>query len=569
MPLKREDKPPKSTSESPRRQKSRTKEAPRRQGSKRISSTSDITDDDSKSTRKGRRKSTKSEKDDEREEQERGVQNEEFNKSFIDQFLDHDVVGHDSASERGSPYGTRKSKISSLRDYKAGLKKGFREDHVNRAGALRKMQSVPSIGSRSGDLVEVIDVIVTDNDDPADKPGSAKSKKSKKLAKTKKRSSKNKDKDEPYNSKDKDEPKKEEIEIPKEALREGLPHVTLNDLPRQSALKIDEERHKVLDRKGPTEKSGHLKKSMSLSNLDKISYDLADKALLVTRLKTLSNSKDEADHDDKVSLKTKEKDKSDGQSTSTAGKKSRTKKQKTTSSSKGRDPSTSVRNITDSKPGVPTAGRWSSVPHGLGTEESTTETPKSAKKGKVMSSPTKKSKKSGKKKGLKDHDDDEDNDNEIIDIISPPRVPVRKLSRQPREWQSTPNFSNDRGNNVAKPVSQRSSLGHDIAEGVILEVPDDISVCSELTDIHSIDIAEASPRKPKRNNKLSSISEIGASAADDDLTKDSSLHRSRRWESKRNDASAIDSLKSPMRPVESLKDEKKKRGWIRRFPFMK
>jgi len=480
--------------------------------------------------------------------QEEEMDFEELNKSFLDKFLDHDVEAQDSASQLiTSPGGTPKKKKFDVQQYKAGLTDVPVQDSESkprtapklRPASMKKMKSVPALGSRTDGLVA---------------PIKSPKKKTKKTGKTKKGSSKKKEK---KMSKDDD------IEKSANALKSEMVHekLTLQDLPRQSATKIES-----TDR---WEMSCKLKKSKSLSNLDRRAYDIDDRQLLVQRLKALSNAQDQPDHDCKMASK--------GSASKLKSPGTKSKKKKLTDSSKGLQSFKSLRNLEASRPaGFQMEGRWSSVPGGLGILNDD-----ECVKFESMASPTsKKKKKSSKSRESKSAIADEDD--EIIDIVSPPLKPMRKNSRRPGEKmkdlkriaRSTPNLGS------ADRVGIRVSHGHSIAEGSILEVPDDSTVCSELTDVYSVDLTEASsasPRKKKKNDKskLKAISESATSwgelSLSDSMTKDKRVHLKKRWDTPNQGADGLDGLKSPLRVTDEIPDkEKKKFAWLKnKLPFMK
>lgn len=176
-------------------------------------------------------------------------------------------------------------------------------------------------------------------------------------------------------------------------------------------------------------------------------------------------------------------------------------------------------------------------------------------------------------------------------LRSPPPKPIRKLSRPP-DQTSTP-----------EATTQRPNAAHltpaPIAEGSILEVPDDSSVYSDVTDMFSLEPIEPEPRRNHQQN-LSRIDEAqtclhgtGASWADlsisgpsnavdegengttaSALSRNRRMHVSRRWQSSPNMGAIQDMLISPSRGAckDDNDSEKIRTGrfrWMKRLAFMK
>ena len=471
---------------------------------------------------------------------------EDMNKSFIDQFLDGDVDDNDSAPHLLiSPGGTAKNNYD-VQKYKAALgdlpieasqtklriepeflhssQRIILHDPLKRS-KLKKMKSVPNLDRRSNDLVKLFV-----GDESGANASSSKKKKSKKERKSKKESPRKKGKNE-----------RNTRHVP------GLERLTLLDLPRQSLRKIEQDEVSTSPLR--------LQKSKSLSNLDVRAYNIEDRLKLVERLKALSNSEDRPTVDAVIAEKV-------------SGKQNKKKKSKSLPKS--------TKSLKDSS-------RRSSIKIGAKLEENETfEKHTSDNKFSPSSVSVRK-----KKNPVKDVDG----------IASPPSKPTRKKSHKPSELSpskpvrkvSRPPNESSPPNDVSKKseksnddddndrVGLRIRRGESIAEGSILEVPDDDSVCSELTDIYSVELMkERNLNKDKSNKNLSSINEADTTSGDpnnadlcsfgDSMTQDKELHLSNRWDHPSATESGSEGLKSPTRPVET----KKHFGWLsKKLPFMK
>jgi hypothetical protein len=470
---------------------------------------------------------------------------EDMHKSFLDQYLDGDVDDNDSAPHLIiSPGGTAKSNYN-VQKYKATLgdfpidssqtklriepeflhssQRIILHDPLKRS-KLKKMKSVPNLDRRSNDLVKLFVA-----DESGTKASSSKKEKSKKERKSRKESPTKKEKKNERHTR----------HVPGLAHQERL---TLLDLPRQSLRKIQQDEIST----NPLS----LKKSKSLSNLDVRAYNIEDRLKLVERLKALSNSGYRSIHDGviagKVSGKQNKKKKSKSLSKSTKSLKDPSMRRSLKIDTKLQDGETFEEPLSDNKfsPPVNVGGKKH---HDKDVEETASPPSKPLRKG--------------------SHKPSE----------SPPSRPTRKMSRPPNEslppkdvsmeYQESNGDDNDR-------VGIRIAHGESIPEGSILEVPDDDSVCSELTDIYSVELTrERKLNKKKSNKNLISINEADVSRdqpnnADlcsfgDSMTQDEELHLSHRWdnptaaESGLDRLDRLDRLKSPSRPVET----KKHFGW--------
>jgi hypothetical protein len=471
-------------------------------------------------------------------------------KPFIDKFLDHDVEQDDSESRVVvSPGGTVKTttkddifgyKVTLLGDstteasmsklrmepnFMSPSKRTIVHDSISRRDAMRKMKSVPNLRVHSEKLVELF--VAENKPQPSPAPSSTpkahKRKSSKKLSKESKEMTKTKKKK----------------------------HVT--DVCLSSS--------KALLRHSATEvgfgRALNFRKSKSMSCIDQRSLHTVDRQLLVQRLESLSpQSTIRKTQHHQPTLKrqpkvpsTEKKQKAKSASPVKCPKTTPTaeKKRKCKSEHVQDIPSTprSLKFTDTGRPFSLSGDRWR---HGVSHSKSST------------------SKQSNKKHS-------NESEEEIFELSSPPLQPQRKASRDPslQDWReaskSTPNLlPNDRANADSRAFK---ATGDFVAEVSILEVPDDNSICSELTDAHSeVYVVQESPRK-KGGRKLKAINEATSSFNDvdhsvsDSLTKDKTLHLSRRWDDSKKNTMRVSAPQTPRRNDEEHGKDKKI-GWLKK-----
>lgn len=554
----------------------------------------------SRSSRKRRPKS-ESKARSEKAANEKEMDMEELNKSFLDKFLDHDVEANDSASQLLSPGGTKVEKLD-MDEYKASLVDGpiedsicklriapdflessqrlILQDPVGRRDGMKKMKSVPTLGSPSKRLVELF--LKEDPTFPVveEKRKSKAASKKVKVEKSKskgtedatKRKTEKKKKTKATNSKSK-KTSKESKNRKENGTRASSPEkITLKDLPRQttekdSAKKVGGSLRPRLDRK--------IQKAKSLSNLDARSYDTTDKLILVERLKSLSKTNTKTDPPTEI-----------GKCTCAAIKSPTVKR---TKSKKSPVSSSSV----------------------LQSNEGGTGVLDDHAKARFRSPRSEEIKRLSRKTSQATTSDESSGDDEIIEVSKSQRKSPSKSSHK----QGSTKSSNVRPSSTSKlesssarrsgpgltmpptralsvrSITQRSlsvqSTTQTIAEGSVLEVPDNSSVCSELTDIFLVDLMDHSSteghtkRKIQKQKSFNSqgLSTIGerstTSWADlsnsDSITKDGRLHLSRRWASQpRLDVDGRNhALKSPKRTDDKVGKKKGLKRFMTNLPFMK
>jgi hypothetical protein len=639
------------TKKSPRRQKSlRSEQKLTRQGSLRRKKkpsrqTSDISDGSrvSKSSRKSKKKSKTDAVEHDGE-----LSLEDLTQSFLDQFLDRDVDGNDSASQMkirseefkeykasliDAPIENSASKLRIQPEFLESSQRMILQDpKVNRRDGMKKMKSVNSIQDPSPALKDLYD---GENPKPENfdvtSPKPEKATKPPKKGSKKNGKKKNKDKKSQCPKKGKQAAAKQK-ETPAEPLTPEPPastaeespvvdRVTLKDLPRQRKDKTEE----VKTPKPLSFKRDKLTKMKSMSQLDKRAYDVADRLLLVARLKTLTNDAPPSPACSPEDSGMAKKPVSERITVQEQG----TPKKDPPRTSELHTPSSRKPKIA-TKPKTPLAtqsararnlsecgGRWSNVPEGVGaglldtshkTPMSEVSKPKSSKKkheipklpfGSVESASA------GKDQDILSRHEFEDS----LVCSSPPTPPVRKLSRGPMQdkkkskredmrkemsrWSSVPTKL---GSPVTPQKTPSRPVSVKISEESIIEVGDDDSVCSELTDGFSFEPMEPEyPRKVKSSRGLSEIKEnsedhqkaslMGTSWADlshseeteaskaSNFSKERRMHLSKRWQSTSNLSAAVnpDFLKSPVRGIESRKKKgsHERFGWLKKLPFVK
>jgi hypothetical protein len=637
-----------NTKKSPRRQKSlRSEQKLTRQGSLRRKKkpsrqTSDVSDG-SRVSRSSRKSKKKSKTDFVEHDGELSL--EDLKKSFLDQFLDRDVNANDSASQmkiRSEEFKEYKASlidapiensVSKLRIQPAFLENSQRmilqDPTVNRRDGMKKMKSVNSIQDPSPALKDLYD-----GENPKQEnvdvtsPNPEKATKSPKKGSKKNGNKKNKNKISQSPKKGKEAAAKEKVapepltpEPPASANEESLvvDRVTLKDLPRQRKDKTEE----VKIAKPLSFKRDKLTKMKSMSQLDKRAYDVADRLLLVARLKTLTNDAPPSPVCSPEDSGMAKKPMSERITVQEQG----TRKETPPRNTELYTPSSRKPKIA-TKPKTPLAtqsaralnlsecgGRWSSVSEGLGAgllvaqkvPMSEVSKPKSFKKKHEIPKllfDSVGSASGGKDQDMLSRDDFEDS----LDCVSPPTPPVRKLSRGPMQdnneskredmrkqmsrWSSVPTKL---GSPVTPQKRPSRPASVKISEESIIEVGDDDSVFSELTDGFSFEPMEPEyPRKVKSSRGLGEIREnsehqkaslMGTSWADlshseeteatkaSNFSKERRMHLCKRWQSTSNIAVDVNSdfLKSPVRGIESRKKKgsHERFGWLKKLPFGK
>jgi len=570
----------KSRSESPRGRK------------KRDDNGSDTGSKTSRASRRGgKRKPHKGDRGDE-------LTVDDLKKSFLDKYLDGDIEAHDSASQVDISKELYKASLHSAPVENSSTKLRLEPELLelsqriilqdpakpNRRDGLKKIKSVPAMSDPSPALKDLYDPVIPMGDrfaKSAKKPGSKAGKKKKKGAK-----------------KQKDGTKKEAkpVKIPESIPLDSGSHidrVTLKDLPRF--------REESLVENSPPARRDALTKMKSCSNLDRRSYDVKDRLLLMKRLKSLTNDAPSSPTDDFAAPK-------------------KPLSERITMSEKGSRHGTPIRNVGENSPGgrkskaklqspksapgrkglVNSNGRWKSVPRGLGSDLHSTPkrssvdpdgiSPRKGGKG-LPSLPFDSMGASSKHKVSSGNNPDDSPDH-----CAPPSVPKRKTSRNPSE-----NIQNAISSHTKPSPKRKKKKGKNkhmrpipmtIGEGSILECnPDDGTVCSDITDGFSMESWEVEQyRAAKRKSDLQRINEeenseksshhmrakFGESWGDlsfsdnaSNFSVDKRQHLSKRWQSTPNMKVDDDVLKSPVRgKVEPA--GKKRFGWLKKkIPFGK
>ncbi|KAL3908212.1 MAG: hypothetical protein SGILL_008568 [Bacillariaceae sp.] len=599
-------KPERKTVTKPVRKRSKTKSKETETETENRKETGQLKTSKPKRTRSGTKKNKKGKKTSSPDLRNAGkkVIHEVTEKPFIDKFLDHDLSPDESMSERVvvSPGGTAKTKTrDEVQEYKATLQAempiedsfsklritpGFMSssrrmmlhDSFPRRDEIRKMRSVPNLRVHSDMLVELF--VAESKPIPGPPPitppsastvRSPKKKKAKKSSKATRSSQKKK----------------------KKTVAEK-PLASLTDLPRQAPPNVADGRAQMF----------YFQKSKSLSNLDNRSFNSDDRELLVSRLKSLSmslgnlsvpvkrtprNSPAPTRPKKVRSLDKKSKDKATTANTerSVRGEPETRRPKKSLSTEKKRknkseqargiSASQSMRNFDTMRPfslsGDRFAKAMSLTPKQQGKKHNRGSDDEEIIELSATAPPLPPRRKASRDPSLQDWKDISHR------TPNPPVQPRRKASRDPslQDWknfsQSTPNLS--RGKTRGKTIMPKSTRGIGIAEGDILEVPDDTTVCSELTDAHSeyfetID----SPKKKGKKKKLTAITEASPSTSglslSDSLTKDTSLHLTRRWDNPRKDANVTSPPPTPRRHNDDDDDDdgtavkEKKFAWLKK-----
>jgi hypothetical protein len=576
---------------------------------------------------------------------------EDLHKSFLDQFLDGDVDADDSASQLLSPQSSKQHHEK----YKASLSDAPIENSIgllrlepefldssqrmilqdpsksaSRRAMLTKMKSVPTMGSPSLALMDLYDSpkaeqksVKTTNTGSKAK-GRKKSRKSaggenppsdqscKKSPgsglKTPKSTKKKKGASTPKGS------KTEAKATPKSKMVEEIPTAdkpTLKDLPRERIDKAEDDKKLRL-----LANAGRIKKTRSLSNLDKRAYDVADRLLLVQRLNSLTNYASPSPDDGTGIKKPSSERIIRGQRLTPI----RDRQPSTPSTRKSRASSKKTPFIVQSAPTRNkqlTNGHWSSVPRGLGaslaspTKDEATQAskPKSSRSG--FSPFSRGSKAAASERygfpllpfGSSDTSEGNAKQSKAsqpisdigdgLDFASPPSKPVRKNSRQPdnlREtmrmsrWSSTPMRLGSAPSSPRKQQQHVRPVPVVIGEGSILDIAEDNTVCSDITDAFSLDVSEPeihrsfmmAPNLDKieepsvdtswgalsHSSKKSSKTEVTSS------TQDKKRHLTSRWESSRDfTADGSGTPKTPTRRQETVEKtpQSKRFGWLKKI----
>ncbi|KAL3918083.1 MAG: hypothetical protein SGILL_004408 [Bacillariaceae sp.] len=485
---------------------------------------------------------------------------ESIKKAFIDKFLDHDVETADDSISRVviSPGGTAKTRTKDdVKQYKATLlgdapiedsinklriepdwvspsKRAILQDPIPRRDEMRKMKSVPNLRVPSDKLVELFVAEAKPLPAPPSAtpktPKKKKSKKSSKGAKDAKTASK----------------KKKKKATADKPVDKSL--TSLDDLPRQSPTRIPDKRALM---------ASNFQKSKSMSHIDQRSLHTVDKQLLVQRLQSLSPELATRKTLQKPAAPTRQEKALSVQKKKTT--KSPTKRpEKAPTAEPKRKCKSDQADMISSKPrstkfadtGRPfclSGDRWKQ-----GVTRSKSMNPKQSK-----------------------NTSSDDAIEEIVELSSPPLQPRRKASRDPslNEWKTAPKSTP----NLLAPGQRSGEVRHFksarnvIAEGSILEVPDDSTICSELTDAHSEffeSVASSKKKKAKKKKKLKAINEAKASfeeaetSISDSLTKDKTLHLSRRWDNPRRSTDKASAPQTPKRNTGGAGRDKL--GWIKK-----
>ncbi|KAG7338928.1 hypothetical protein IV203_034599 [Nitzschia inconspicua] len=450
-------------------------------------------------------------------------------KSSLDQFLDHDIEATVSDHLTTTPNGTSRRQADAVILSKAAE---LRQSHGHR-GEMRKMKSLPNIGVTSDELMQSFKAKY----ETKEKPDTKKSKKSK--SKNPSKNAKRTKKTESNTVRKKDNFRSDDLCATQKPVERSTPsHASSRD--------------------GLSQLNMELQKSKSMSNLSERILDVEDRDLLVQRLKMLSTPNTSIDGHLQID--------------STSVLKRSFKRSISKNSNKEKRPtgllqkSQSLRYAETSKPVSLLAGaRWSSASRGLSLDCDTEEEL-------FPFGTAKKNKSSG------------DELEEIIELAAPPQKPRRKnsinklLSERKSQSRNTLNFGAIGTTIDATRKLKPSSVGT-VVEGSILEISDNGTVCSELTDVQSVDVEKPVSKKSKK--QLSSIIERRSSLGEltsDSLTKDVESHKRRRW----GDTPLCDSgwnspLQSPQRRnnPEGENQERqnptavKKFDWIKKkLPFM-
>jgi hypothetical protein len=143
-------------------------------------------------------------------------------------------------------------------------------------------------------------------------------------------------------------------------------------------------------------------------------------------------------------------------------------------------------------------------------------------------------------------------ENEKIELSSPPLQPHRKASRDTTysgflcPSRSLPQLRTATASTTTEFIRQLTlSYSGGIAEDSILDIPDDTSVCSELTDLHSLDTnRSAESRQMVVNENKLSFRQLTS----DSPSKNVDLHKRMRWDNSRKDIDGLQSLRVPKPP---------------------
>jgi hypothetical protein len=259
----------------------------------------------------------------------------------------------------------------------------------------------------------------------------------------------------------------------------------------------------------------------------------------------------------------------------------RTKPRKATSA-KEEGTSTEARKKISNVPST-SETQWQSVPRGLGAglmDSHKTERPRSLRS--IRRTPPRRARSASKKdfaaqatgsapaplllESVASHDDDDEKEEEeIYEVVSPTSAKSKRKTSRRHEGkpQSTPNLTG-----ASLEDRFRSSNIIRIVEGSILELPDDSTICSELTS--DIDFLSSPVRQKLTGSRsdLSAITEGGTSwtdlSASDSISKDKAAHLDRRWQSQPTGEHADERLDSPKSPRKNFN------SWFKKSnPFIK
>ena len=562
-----------------------------RQGSTRRNKNhlTDSTDEGRRSPRKGSKKKSAASEDEEAD-----LTVEDLHRSFLDKFLDGDVEAHDSASQiannvTDSPTRTQTPPLKRKEAYKAALeettpiedstsklriepeflgesRRMILNDPVNTKGSRRdliKMKSVPANITPSDALKDLYVQPSEQNKKIMKKEGKKGGKKGSKKLKGKAKK-----------LKAPTQVKESRPEKPTPAITAESPCIdkrTLKDLPRFNQEKIEDaeeaKKQKLLA-------SGNLlQKMQSCPQVDKRAYDVADRLLLVQRLNSLTNNISPFSPGGSTKLVSENDMAVEKMRKNTPPKTPETP----TSPDEGLKKSVSERFTAqalqrcDALPTTPSSRKAKSprrlrVPHTVQSERSKNVRPYGMGTGSYHGKP-----KSGRddKKGQSSsnlhfgswHGQSTEDD---LGFTTPPLQPVRKSSVEPGKellqesatrWTSTPA-------RLASPDSPRKThrgIPGVIGEGSTLELDDNNTVASDITDAFSTDLTDSTSNSPYYSKRgLSNLDKINENNHCDNIhsdsatrasssTKEKAMHLSRRWQSTTN-------IDSPARMKNRLRD---------------